>query len=535
MTTARNSVTTSQTIAPPQWAAAQLRLRKAMADWIARSMTRQRRLPWQGGHDEGSFVASWFGYHLLTGDTEVLAFLRWLREEFLDWAPVHLLHGYYAAGEVHHQPESFIFFLPRLWQADPDSRVAAALDDAAHHAGNWIEGIPPWYDWERHRFRSWRLGTREVHAQPPDNLERPDHFRIIQMALCAYRAVGDKRYLDLARDFCGRWAREILDEDALPAVRLFGSGHAEDTHPAGQVQAAGASADSRLELHVGAGTADVMLDLFTLTGDETLTAAVRKMLAAGIAHVGEPYAHPLAAAFRSYRIATGDTTFDADVADRVHAVAQDLDCSMLIGPPSGSHPMGIGRRRDQVRWLVSGDSETWREDLRSSPPALALAWDITGDERLAAEAMTIAAQRMELAAGALRDGRDHGCGGRSVSAVASGHGRNAGIGEVTGVLYPLALGACRRFGADMPQVCIERAGGLGLPDGCAALWRQGRPPSVRLYNGSEEAVSLTLRFTAAEHEGTAAVHEETAPVKTITLSPSESWQSDALNEVRTLE
>jgi hypothetical protein len=525
---ARNTITTSQTSEPPQWAAAQLRLRKAMADWIARSTARQRHVPWQGGHDEGSFVASWFGYYLLTGDTEVLAFLRWMREGFLDWAPAHLLHGYYASGEAHHQPENFIFFLPRLWHADPHSRVAAALDDAAHHAGNWIEGIPPWYDWERHRFRSWRLGTREVSTHPPDDLERPDHFRIIQMALCAYRAVRDERYLDLAQDFCSRWARDILDEDTLHAVRLFGSGHAQDMYPADWVQAASGSADSRLELHIAAGTADVMLDLFKLTGDETLAAAVRKLLAAGIAHVGEPYAHPLAAAFRSYRIATGDTLFDADVADRVHAAGHNLECSMLIGPPSGPHPMGIGQRRDQVRWLVSGDGETWREDLRSSPPALVLAWDITGDERLAAEAMTMAAQRMELAFGALRDGRDHGCGGRSVSAVASGHGRSAGIGEVTGVLYPLALGACRRFGADMPQVCIEREAGPGLPEGCAALWRHGRPPSVRLYNGTKQAVSLTLRFTAA-------AHEETATVKKITLAPGESWQSDVPNEVRTLE
>jgi hypothetical protein len=503
--------TTRRLAAPPAWAGAQLRLRQAVAHWIARSVARQRGLPWQGGHDEGSFVASWFGYYLLAGDPAILDFLRWLRGGFLEWARAHLFHGYYAEGEVHHQPENFIFFLPRLWHADPDPQVAHALEDAAHHAGNWIDAVPPWYDWRHHRLRSWRLGTREVAAHPPHDIEHPDHFRIIQIALCAYHAVGDERYLELARDFCLRWARGVLRRNALPAVRLLTRAGASNLYPPRVLDAANAAPEERLELHIGAGTVDTLLDLFAITAEPELGAAARKIVASGLHLVGQPYSQPLAAAARRYRIATGDDTLDADILTRVPAADGDFESAMLLAPPRGPHPMGLGQRRDQVRWMRLDRGGQWQPDERPSPAALVLAWDISGDERLATEAMMVAAQRMELAT-ALDDGREHGCAARSASAIASGHGRNAGIGEVTGVLYPLALGSCRQFGADRPQVMMSCPQQGGLPQGCAAVWRHCQPPRVRIYNGSEEPVRLMLQFSPLRGGANAAARElELAP------------------------
>ena len=495
-----SKVMTARQDAIPEWAAAQLRLRRAVGGWIAASMERQGRVPWQGGHDEGSFVASWFGYYLLTGDRGVLGFLRWLGDGFLGWGQTGLVHGYYPEGEVHHQPENFIFFLSRLWHVDPDPRAAWALADAAHHAGNWVEDIPPWYDWERRRFRSWRLGTSEVASHPPHDIEHPDHFRIIQTALCAYRATADERYLELASDFCGRWASEILGDGPLPAVRLF-TENVPEAYPSGLREAADASPEQRLELHIGAGTVDVLLDLFRLTGDENLPAAVRKILASGLDHLAEPYSHPFAGALRRYRMDTGDTSLDGEIAARVRA-SGDAEAGMLVAPPRGPHPMGVGRRRDQVRWLLSEDGSRWRPEERPSPPALVLAYDVTGDEGLASQALTLAAERMELTA-ALRDGRTHGCAGGTASAVASGHGRNAGIGEVTGVLYPLALGARRQFGADDPQVVFFCDGTPGLPETCAALWRHAEAPALKLCNCGDHPVCLTARVRLSQRFGRA--------------------------------
>ena len=498
---------TSQAQSPPTWAAAQLRLRTAVGDWIRKSIARQQGLPWQGGHDEGSFVASWFGYYLLTGDHAVLDFLRWLGEGFLRWTRANLFHGYYAEGEAHHQPENFIFFLPRLWHVDSDPRVAEALDDAAHHAGNWVEGSPPWYDWERHRFRSWRLGTRQVISEPPCEIEHPDHFRIVHMALCAYRAAGDERYVDLARDFCGRWAREILAGDPLPALRRFKEDGADERYPRGLVGSTAAGPEERLELHIGAGTTDALLDLFAVTREESLAAAARKILACGAHLLGEPHSHPLAAAWRKYRIITGDTTLDSEIETRVGPSEADAESAMLLLRPRGPHPMGVGQRRDQVSWVISEGGERWRPDQRPSSAALVLNWDVTGDEKAAAQAMNMAAERMELGAAALADGREHGCAGRTVTAVASGHGRSAGIGEVTGTLYPLALGAFRRFGADDPQALISHEDRRGLPEGCAALWRHSRPRRLQIFNSGKEPAHLAINLSPPGGEAGPAARE----------------------------
>ena len=201
----------------PPWASAMLDLMSAMDGWIAASIKRSRHCAWLGGHDEGTFTSSWFAYYQLTGDRRVLDFLHFMRDGFLEFAKRAFHHGYYAEGEAHHQPEPFIFFLTRLFHLDPSDRaVAAALEHAAEHVGNWVEGLPPWYDWTAHRFRSWRIGTQHVQATSPWNHEVPDHMRFVQMAVVAFLATKRTRYLDLARDYANKWAKLILEHGPIP-------------------------------------------------------------------------------------------------------------------------------------------------------------------------------------------------------------------------------------------------------------------------------------------------------------------------------
>ena len=48
----------------------------------------------------------------------------------------------------------------------------ASVEDFAHHLGNWVDGVPDWYDWKTHNFRSTWLGTREIRGfQPYDYQE----------------------------------------------------------------------------------------------------------------------------------------------------------------------------------------------------------------------------------------------------------------------------------------------------------------------------------------------------------------------------
>ena len=91
-------------------------------------------------------MQSWWGYHQLFGDARVIEFGYMLRDGFAAWARENMTHGFYHTGEVHHQTEIFSCFLCRLWLTEPDDLTAELIVDAAHHIGNWVEGLPAWYD-----------------------------------------------------------------------------------------------------------------------------------------------------------------------------------------------------------------------------------------------------------------------------------------------------------------------------------------------------------------------------------------------------
>ena len=95
----------------------------------------------------------------------------------------------------------------------------------------------------------------------------------------------------------------------------------------------------------------------------------------------------------------------------------------------------MGKRADMIRWGYRWDG---RYEETSCPPvsSLMLAYQVTGDRRFLARALSEARTRLSLARRCLGDGREHGCGGRSVSAVVRGHGRDSGAGEVTTLSIP---------------------------------------------------------------------------------------------------
>jgi hypothetical protein len=167
----------------------------------------------------------------------------------------------------------------------------------------------------------------------------------------------------------------------------------------------------------------------------------------------------------------------------------------------------IGHRFDQVRWGVKGEDGV-REVTEPTPAAWALAYHITGDVKYAARAMFLAAERLRIGRQSLDDGRDHGCGGYSVGALASGHGRADRFGDVNSVLGPLMLGSVRLFNAEQPLVEYPN----GLPDDVATLISWEPEPRVRWRNESDAPLTFTWRDTSADGK---------AP-RTESLAPGES-------------
>ncbi len=543
----------------PRWADDFFSVRNHMRRWIDRSINRHSRTPYQGGHDEGTFISSWFGFHQLFGTPKVLDFARFLRDGFAKWSHENMIHGFYPEGEAHHQTEIFTFFLCRLWRVAPDDTTAELIVDAAHHVGNWVDGVPDWYDWDEHRFLSWRIGTESIGGPRSRGYEVPDHVRLIQLAPTAHDITGEQRYLDLSTAYPDRWADAILAApgDEPPTVIRSGETAADEQEVFYAIGGHhnGDSATERVAPPVPPGTADVFPDLHALTGEDPHADAAPRICEALLPSLSDPYSNPTGALLSRYRAETGDTSLDdaaiermkggieetlvgldgilrllertrvsgyALAAGRLYASLADNPFAedrlgpsadlyerlvgerptvgrrsetpaMVIETLSGKPVAGIGKRQDMVRWAWENEMGSLRQTSALPPPTVMLAWQILGDEKLAASALRTVGERVGLAASALRDGRMHGCAGSTVGAVASGHGRDGGYGNVTGAYFPLAAGMTRRLCQEQPRVLFRRTDGAEhLPDGVATLVRMLPTvgAEVHLFNDAEGPVTI---------------------------------------------
>ncbi len=564
----------------PAWADAFLAARDHMRAWITAATRRHSGTPWQGVHDEGSFVASWFGFHQLFGAPRAIDFARFLRDGYAQWARENMLHGFFPEGEAHHQTELFTCFLCRLWRVAPDDLTAELIVDAAHHVGNWVEGVPAWYDHERRSFLSWRIGTRAIGGPDSRGYEVPDHFRLIQLALTAHAITGEQRYLDLCSGYAGRWADAILSApaDEPPIILRTGDSAADEQEVLYAIGAHhhGGSPLERVEPHVPAGTVDVLLDLHALTGDDRLAQAARRLCEAMLPALKDPYSNPPGALLNRYRAATGDRSLDdaatarmregiddslaafeavlrllektrvsgyaltahrlylslADnpfAADRLAEAAELYE--RLVGRPPGARQenpamvvetlskrpiAGIGKRHDMVRWAWEDDFGSLRQTHALPPPTLMLGWQITAEPDLAAGALRMVADRIALASSSLRDGRTHGCAGSTISAVASGHGRDGGYGNVTGAFLPLGAGMLRHLCQEEPRVRFRRADGPEhLPETVAALVRTfpAAGAEVLLWNDAAEPVTLEIALRNTPWQSVALPQREVTEIE----------------------
>ena len=193
-------------------------LRRELSLWVEQSIRRDGPDRNQGGEDEANFALAFFPHYLVSGDERVAVRFRALANDLKAWVRAECLHGYEPEAEAHHGTEPFLLFLPRYLGLFPDDREAAALlDDAAHHIGNWIEGVPAWYDWTRDVFLSYWIGTRTVGGAHGDR-ELAEHFRFLHIALAAWRVTGEARYRDWALRYGRKRAERLLAADGRMPV-----------------------------------------------------------------------------------------------------------------------------------------------------------------------------------------------------------------------------------------------------------------------------------------------------------------------------
>jgi len=210
----------------PFWAKEQLKLRRRFDNWVTQEIDKYEELGFQelfgsrGGHamdEAGGYTRSFVGAYCLSGDQRIPVFMKQFRDDWkqaLD-ASGHFYHGYDSnenGDYITHTAEAYSQFLLNVLYLDiSDDKTVQMVDDGAEHLGNWCSDIQDWYDWDRHVFLSYFLGTKSPYHKPPYDFQSPRHFRVLQIAVAAYEATGNKRYLDLCDDYCGFWAEAILD------------------------------------------------------------------------------------------------------------------------------------------------------------------------------------------------------------------------------------------------------------------------------------------------------------------------------------
>jgi len=505
----------------PDWVCGLSALRNELAAWIEDSIVRQERVPYHGVHDEGSFTFSWDAYYFFTRDERVRRFLSWLRDGFAAWGDEHFYHGFYPEGEVHHQTEPFTHFIARFRTLDPQNDVAPRLlDHVAHHTGNWEPGVPPWYDWDRHALVSWKIGSRVVPTEPPHDYEEPDSIRPAMITLAAYAATKQQRYLDFCVDYGDKWARALLEEP-YSRVAFWGSetGKYED-------RLTGAHEDDlaySAELITSSGMIDYLLDLHHLSGGDLYRQALERIMPLLVDVVADPRNAVSAGQLAKYRRLTGDPQFDADIVRRIRD-APPVECDGLaildLRDDHQSRKAGlilnthIGHRFDQVRWGCRDGSRRMIETTEPTPAAWSLTWQITGNTAYAAHAMNRAAERVRIGRQTLDDGRDHGCAGFTLGAVASGHGRADRYGDVNTVFGPLALGSVRLISAEEPLVICEE----GVPESVASLVRFVPQPEVTWWNTGDTDAVVSWRDASNASASSCVTTIPAGGSKTVSLS-----------------
>jgi len=423
-----------------------------LAAWIDGCIARHADAPinpGDTGHDQLTYTTSWATVIRHRGHAPALAFMKRQRDRLRD----HMVatgfwhHGYWCEQEAHHGTEHFELFLGTLLSLDPDDpETLRQLTDAAEHFGNWVAGIPPFFDWDSGLFRSVYLGTRAVGDGPAAAINTPDHLRFVNIALLVFEHSAQQRYLDLAQAHGQRWANAITAGDYIPLALLPGGPVYDFTDEqaeayrgfagaAGIVQARAISAIDRAENLLASNGVEALLALWRHSGQDVYLEAVRRVLDVLVTQLHDPDAGAVSGVVRAYRDATGDGRYDDAVltaAQQAMAGATSTVLSLHPDQRLGRGGGGVGKRADVPAWRVDHDAPR-----RVSPVLLALAAQIESDAELARQAVDLAHAHFQLATQSFRSGRHHGCCAQSVSAIARGHGRDNNTGMVTGVLEPV--------------------------------------------------------------------------------------------------
>jgi len=488
-------------------------MQQAFLDMIDEYVDAERAKPIEDHietHEAGGQWRIAFPHHAARGDDRIAERLRETMAARKGYQDGRLHHGFSDCAEVHHEIETFLYFqIPLFYSGLPGSEVALeSIVDVAHHLGNWVDGIPSWYDWETHGFRSTWLGTREVRDFPPHDYQEANHFRFVNLAIAAHVGTEDRRYLDLATDYADRWCGHIEDlagrgepircsilpEEAAAGEMGFG-GKRRDDDKDYKVFYSTVSANTAYDV------ATALMDLWRVTGTERYLDAARAMIDQFFDHGadGRP----------AVRYKDGEWQTESPTDDEVRRFMGNMQSSCMIARPALRHDMitGTDRYRQHILdWARVIDEESNRPDQMMADVLVAAHYH-DGDEAWLERAYAMA---VRVAAVLETDDGFHQCSASS----------RQGSKFLMPLLYqPLLGGMDWGTRGNLPLLRLKHESGKGV----------GLPPSVafRTWRTDGSALSFTAR-NAGDQAAAWQVHSAKRNGRAIHVEmPGETGRPDA--------
>jgi len=393
-------------------------------------------------HDQLTYTTSWLPYYQLTKDTRILYFIKLWRDRVQDYfrSTDQWFHGYWKEQEVHHGTEHFQLFLATCWSMDPtDPTTQLQFQDAAEHTFFTPPSCPEWFNPQTCRFRSMYLGTCNVDESPGTQLNIPDHFRCIHLALLDQRMRRCSKIQEHVVAYAQEWAEAVVYGPSIPlGLSTQGAVYSLDDMDlatyeqfAGELGSLHSDVD-RVENIFASGGIEAFLAIWKQTNRFIFLQAAEKLLNIGIEQLTDPDAAVLIPTVRRYEILTGNEQFTRRILKRFHTTPPERieQISLVPQPKRSKRNSGFGKRTDQPTWLENGEERT------SNPIMEVWQGQRRGTISRIIDGLDVARTYFILAQEAFPYG-EHGCSAQSVNAICRGHGRDNHAGMVTAALAPV--------------------------------------------------------------------------------------------------
>jgi hypothetical protein len=474
--------------AAPAWVNQYFRLRKLYGELVYLYMsfgkpTEERILKNQNTWQ----MSGWVDYYLLTGDLKVC-------EAIGDWAKVQhkvwtsndkaFKYGYWKKQDVDHGNEDTGYTFGRWWLIDPkDPTLKSALLNTATLAGNWgPDDVPQWYDWNLHRWRSYFLGSE--HIGKITNSTQGNDPRLLNIALLAYAATGNERYLQLARDYLDAYVerfQQLGNEEPFQKRYLNGWVY---NHKDPRMHHF-----NHVRYHFMESMAAPLLDVYRMTGDHKYLQTVRKIVEPALPDTLYHWtANNQSGILSQYRHLSGDHFMDEMVLDWV-SQTQDYPDDLF-----SYYMRPLGNEDTNWDWMHIHWTRT-----HPAPTTYRLAYEITRDLRYLSWMLEGAIERAQILYA-------------QQSRPETRHGPDRGTNdwdwrlywlafEITDVLFPMA-GRHHTASGEGPNAVslydvrfFRDDGSTGLPETIAVNYRVTVPTRrlITLYNAADAPATILVQ------------------------------------------